>query len=72
MDMKYEQLYFDERLKNAEIALGRWIADYPDADTFVHGVLHSQKGVEGYLCGTPEMDRLIERGRAETDPQNPP
>jgi ABC-type oligopeptide transport system substrate-binding subunit len=50
-----------------DLVFTRWIADYPDADTFVH-LLHSQDGNIGRFCGTPEIDRLIERGRAETSP----
>jgi oligopeptide transport system substrate-binding protein len=46
----------------------RWVGDYPDADTFV-GLLHSKEGYIGGYCGTPEVDRLIERGRTETDPE---
>jgi peptide/nickel transport system substrate-binding protein len=52
----------------ADVFLGGWNADYPDADAFLHGVLHSQRGVCGRFCGSPEVDRLIERGRTETDP----
>ncbi len=51
----------------ADLIVTRWIADYPDADTFVH-LFHSQEGYIGRFCGTPETDRLIERGRAETSP----
>ena len=47
--------------------LTNWIADYPDADTFLYGLLHSQAGLIGTLCGTPEVDRLLERSRTETD-----
>ncbi len=65
---KYEQHQFHDVSREVDLVLTRWIADYPDADTFIHGMLHSQKGYEGLLCGTPEMDRLIERGRTETDP----
>jgi ABC-type transport system substrate-binding protein len=46
----------------------RWVGDYPDADTFV-GLLHSEKGYIGSFCSTRETDRLIERGRIETDPE---
>jgi ABC-type oligopeptide transport system substrate-binding subunit len=42
-------------------------ADYPDADAFVH-ILHTQEGHLGRRCGTPEIDRLIERARAEAVP----
>ncbi|MEW6730755.1 MAG: ABC transporter substrate-binding protein [Acidobacteriota bacterium] len=52
----------------AELAIARWIGDYPDADTFVHGLLHSREGHFGTLCGDPELDRLIEQARNEIDP----
>ena len=45
----------------------RWVADYPDSDTFVH-LLHSSEGVDGRLCGDPEIDLLIHEGRRESDP----
>ena len=51
----------------ADLAVGRWGADYPDADTFVY-ILHSTGGFLGRLCGSPEIDRLAERGREETAP----
>ncbi len=53
---------------NVNVAIGRWIADYPDADTFAWGVMHTKGGAAGKLCGTPALDRLIERGRVEIDP----
>ena len=49
----------------ADLVVGRWAADYPDADTFVYQ-LHQQGGSSGHSCGTPAIDRLIERGRVET------
>ncbi len=52
-----------------DIAIGRWIADYPDADTFTQGVLHSRMGVYGRYCGRPAVDGLTERGRTEIDPR---
>lgn len=52
-----------------DLALTRWIGDYPDADTFFSGVVQSQNGLVGQFCGTPEMDYLIEKGRQEPDPQ---
>jgi ABC-type oligopeptide transport system substrate-binding subunit len=51
----------------ADLSVGRWIADYPDADTFAY-VLHSTGGFLGRYCGTPEIDRLLAQGRSETDP----
>lgn len=50
---------------SADLAVGRWGADYPDTDTFVH-ILHSREGFLGRFSGLPEIDRLVERGRAET------
>jgi ABC-type oligopeptide transport system substrate-binding subunit len=50
-----------------DVAVGRWGADYPDADTFVY-ILHSTGGFLGRLCGSEETDRLAESGRAETAP----
>jgi oligopeptide transport system substrate-binding protein len=52
-----------------DISIGRWVADYPDSDTFAQGVLHSRMGVNGRYCGMPEIDTLTERGRAEIDPK---
>jgi len=28
-----------------DLVASRWISDYPDADTFVHGLLHSENGI---------------------------
>ena len=50
-----------------DVVVGRWNADYPDADTFV-SVLHSGEGNFGKFCKTPEIDRLAERARVESDP----
>jgi eukaryotic-like serine/threonine-protein kinase len=58
-----------QALAPTDVAIGRWVADYPDADTFVHGVLHSKIGVYGRYCGIPEIDTLTERGRGEIDPR---
>ena len=52
-----------------DLAITRWIGDYPDPDTFAYGGLHSDKGYVGPLCGTPEIDALIHRGRSETNPE---
>jgi ABC-type transport system substrate-binding protein len=51
---------------SADLVVGRWNADYPDADTFVH-ILHS-RGLIGRFSSSGEIDRLVERGRAETAP----
>ena len=47
--------------------LTRWVADYPDPDAYISGLLHTRDGHEGHRCGVPELDRLIEQGRAETN-----
>jgi len=52
----------------ADLDIGRWIADFPDADTFVHGILHSREGSLGRFCGRKDLDALAERGRSEADP----
>ncbi len=52
-----------------DFTLTRWVGDYPDPDTFFDGILHTKNGLVGKLCGTPEIDRLIERGREETRAQ---
>ncbi len=51
-----------------DLYLGRWVADYPDPDTFAYGALHSVMGFMGGYCGTPDLDARIERARSETDP----
>jgi peptide/nickel transport system substrate-binding protein len=50
-----------------DVVVGRWAADYPDAHTFVH-LLHTQEGILGRLCGSPDLNNLIDKGRAETSP----
>jgi ABC-type transport system substrate-binding protein/serine/threonine protein kinase len=53
----------------ADLMIGRWIADYPDADTFTYGLLGSREGFIGRMCGVPEVDRLAGKGRTEIDPR---
>ncbi len=62
--------YIDlQRTGEGDLNIGRWNADYPDADNFVHTLLHSDSGFLGRFLGSPEIDALAERGRAETDPR---
>ncbi|MGQ0762607.1 MAG: ABC transporter substrate-binding protein [Acidobacteriota bacterium] len=49
---------------SADLVIGRWVADYPDADTFAN--ILASEGLLGQLCGSAEVDRLIARGRSET------
>lgn len=53
---------------SVDLIITGWTADYPDADTFVHGAIHSQLGADGRFCGTPQIDQLSEQGRIETEP----
>jgi ABC-type transport system substrate-binding protein len=53
---------------DVDVGIGRWVADYPDADTFANGVLQSQEGFWGRIVGSPEIDELVERGRSEVNP----
>ena len=57
-----------QRSGEGDLNIGRWNADYPDADNFVHTLLHST-GFLGKFVGHPEIDALADRGRAETDPR---
>lgn len=57
-----------EAQAKGDLSLGRWVADYPDADAFVH-MLQTREGKLGRLCGSEEIDQLIDSGRLETDPQ---
>jgi ABC-type oligopeptide transport system substrate-binding subunit len=43
--------------------IGRWLADYPDTDTFFSGLRYSWA-----LVGSPDLDERINRGRTESDP----
>jgi ABC-type oligopeptide transport system substrate-binding subunit len=52
---------------SVDCVLGRWVADFPDADTFA-SILVSKGGLLGVVCGLPEVDLLIARGRTETSP----
>ena len=54
-------------LAEADFALGRWVGDYPDPNTFA-SILNSQQKIAGKFCGSPEIDRLIAGGRTEPDP----
>src|SRR5207302_6681745 len=51
----------------SDVHVGRWNADYFDSDNFAY-LVHSREGVFSSYCASAELDRLIERGRAESDP----
>ncbi len=56
------------RAGEADLVAYRWVADYPDTDGFIGNLLHSGEGSLAGIASAPEIDRLIERGRSETDP----
>jgi len=58
-----------QRAGDGDLNIGRWNADYPDADNFVHTLIHSGAGFLGKFIGSPEIDDLADRARAETDPR---
>jgi serine/threonine protein kinase/ABC-type transport system substrate-binding protein len=66
---KLEQVDLNHLGTEVDLFLTRWFGDYPDPDTFFHGLLHSKEGFHGTISGTPEMDQLIMKGRSETRPQ---
>ncbi|MGH9367149.1 MAG: ABC transporter substrate-binding protein, partial [Thermoanaerobaculia bacterium] len=58
-----------QRAGEGDLNIGRWNADYPDADNFVHTLLHSDAGFLGKFTGGSGLDELAEQGRIETDPR---
>jgi ABC-type oligopeptide transport system substrate-binding subunit len=62
-------LFNDQRKAECDLYFGRWNGDYPDPDTFIQGVLHSQAGAFAEICGLPVLDAMSERARAESDPR---
>ncbi len=58
-----------QRTGEGDLNIGRWNADYPDADNFVHTLLHSDSGFLGRFVANSELGALADRGRAETDPR---
>ena len=65
IDRKTERYY--PKPADIDFDLNRWIADYPDSDNFVESLLHSGKGLFAGFSSLPEIDRLLERGRVESD-----
>jgi peptide/nickel transport system substrate-binding protein len=64
--LEYTQM---RKTRDVDVVIGRWASDYPDADTFVYGVMQTNEGFMGLFSGTPEIDQLAARGRAEIDPR---
>jgi ABC-type transport system substrate-binding protein len=57
-----------QRAGESDLGIGRWNADYADADNFVHTLLHSDAGFFGTYVGSPDLNELADRGRSETNP----
>lgn len=51
-----------------DVAVGRWVGDYPDADTFIYGLVHSTGGAIGRFLQNEEIDTLASAARGEIDP----
>jgi ABC-type oligopeptide transport system substrate-binding subunit len=62
----YAEYFQAAREGMADVVVARWVADFLDAHSFA-SQLHTEGGLLGKLCGSPSTDRLIERGRVETD-----
>ena len=68
VDSKIADFMQHQAVADVDVSIGRWVADYPDSDTFAYGLMHTKGGATGAFSGTPELDKLIERGRVEIDP----
>lgn len=58
-----------EWAEDLDLAVGGWVADYPDADSMVRVALHTHDGVFGPFAGHPEIDALAEQAGAEREPE---
>jgi oligopeptide transport system substrate-binding protein len=68
VDLAADRYAKEMREAHVNLALERWIADFPDADSFLHGLLHSREGALAKYSANPDLDRLAEKGRMEVDP----
>jgi ABC-type transport system substrate-binding protein len=62
---------FMERWENPEgidLLLGRYVADYDDADNFTYGLFHSKIGLLRNYVSDPEIDTVTEAARTEVEP----
>ena len=54
--------------KNFQIYGGSgWVADYPDPQTFLDVLFHTDSDINRYNFSDPELDDLLERARVEQD-----
>lgn len=55
-------------LKTSDFGVQRWIADYPDPDSFFYSLLSAEAGIFKDICSSAEIDARIAKAREETDP----
>ncbi len=61
--------YLDAQARgNADLLIGRWMADYDDPDDFTYALFHSAGGHMRTFFSSPETDRLAEEARMESRP----
>jgi len=68
IDERKRMLLWDDA-HDVDVVFTRWVYDYPDSDSFARSLLDSATGMVGWACGSPELDQLIMRGRAERNRQ---
>jgi ABC-type transport system substrate-binding protein/tRNA A-37 threonylcarbamoyl transferase component Bud32 len=56
------------RTGELDLMIGRWIADYPDSDTFAL-FMHSRGDQAGKYTGSAALDAIIAKGQTELDPR---
>jgi oligopeptide transport system substrate-binding protein len=71
MDIQYETNWpkFQEllSLKKTPMFMYAWYADFPDPDNFLGTLFHSKSNYNYTNYHNPEVDRLLDRARAERD-----
>ncbi len=55
------------RANKAPIFILAWYADFPDPDSLLYSLFHSKSKNNFVAYGRPEVDRLIDKARAERD-----
>jgi peptide/nickel transport system substrate-binding protein/oligopeptide transport system substrate-binding protein len=60
---------FEQALQQGETQMFRygWYADYPDPDSFLYSLFHSQSQTNYFQYRNPVVDRLLDDARRETD-----
>ncbi len=56
------------REANADLVLGRWLAEYPDPDSFAQGLFLKPFGLLTQWFENPEVQQLLLEARSEPDP----